>query len=244
MSARHGWRPAAPAPRVARTTAHQVVVAPRPVPRASPSDTTPAVVPKRTEVPEVERQALSQLRAEARQKKASSIKALRPPKPIVRKRRSFQRPSLSDQLASIGNNASKITSEIQTKHGLSVKEDTRPLLAVPSTQLVVGKLQAKHPSPVRFMPDRVIYHFMHPFQSKEISMEMFYRDMCDASLDDAKRIFSFRIPRELHHFGDDYNPDNYQHRICIGLGSSLDCDQVKTKILPLFDNRQTSLLPN
>jgi hypothetical protein len=175
---------------------------------------------------------LDEMRAESK-KKVSSIKSLRPPKTVTRKRKSFQRPSLSEQLASIGDNASKITLDIQAKHGLAPKQHSRPVLAVPSKMLVVGKLQTKQPSPVQFMPDRVTYHFMHPYQRKEIWMEMFYRDMVDASLDTANRLFTFRIPRILQEFGDDYNFENFQHHICIGLSSGLDCEQVRDKILPI-----------
>jgi hypothetical protein len=226
MSLRHGWRRDPPVV----TKIQQIIVAPTVVePKPQPVPSVQSTVLMSTIPPP----QLEEMRVESK-KKVSAIKSLRPPKSVAPKTKCFQRPSLSEQLATIGDNASKITTDIQQKHGLSTNEYNRPLLAVPSMLLLVGKLETKQPSPVHFMSDRVTYHFMHPYQRKEIWMEMFYRDMVDSSLDTVNRTFSFRILRDLREFGDDYNYENYQHRICIGLGSGLDCEQVRSKILPII----------
>jgi len=227
---RHGWRRE---PQRLSNSQH-IVVAPKPAPSAAKDGAKVGAGASgdnagRTDVDQAK---LSLARA---QSKKTSIKSLRPPKALVlRKRNSMQRPSLSEQLAAIGGEASKLTSDIRHTHGLGAQRSATPLLAVPSMALVVGKLQSKHPSPVQFMADCVTYHFLHPFQSKEVRMEMFYRDMHDASVDTVNRTFSFRVPRTLVQFGDDYDPNNWQHRISIGLGSGVDCERVKTKVLPLI----------
>ncbi len=84
-------------------------------------------------------------------------------KPIVYQPWKSQRPSLSEQLATIGSGAAKIGAGISSRFGLE-QPSQQPLLRTPAQTFVVGKLTAKHPSPVAFFRDRCTYSFYHPFQ--------------------------------------------------------------------------------
>ena len=80
---------------------------------------------------------------------AASMKRQRPPKPV--------RPSLSEQLASIGASAGSITDEIRKTHKLDDHHGTasgKPLLRVPARAFTVGKLGCRYPSPVQFFADQ------------------------------------------------------------------------------------------
>ena len=80
---------------------------------------------------------------------AASMKRQRPPKPV--------RPSLSEQLASIGASAGSITDEIRKTHKLDDHHGTasgKPLLRVPARAFTVGKLECRYPSPVQFFADQ------------------------------------------------------------------------------------------
>ena len=75
-----------------------------------------------------------------------------------------RRPSLSDQLASIGLGASQITASIKRNAGMEIEQlnlerTDKPLLSTPSKSFKVGRLTCKFPSPVQFYKDRCCYTF-------------------------------------------------------------------------------------
>ncbi len=61
-------------------------------------------------------------------------------------------------------------------------ENATALLRAPAKTFVVGKLTAKHASPVSFFQDRCTYSFFHPFQSAEIQMVMYVRIFSTTSI--------------------------------------------------------------
>ncbi|TYZ57707.1 hypothetical protein PybrP1_009250 [[Pythium] brassicae (nom. inval.)] len=152
-------------------------------------------------------------------------------KPPVQQRRSFQRPSLADQLRSISQGAADVTAQLRAAHKLqppSLLSSTRTdpmgaaavLLQTTTVGMTVGKLECRFPCPVLFLRDHCAYLFQHPFAATEIQMVMFYRDMVGARVNVRDRRFHFRILRALEHFGDDYNPANPQHAITIALATA------------------------
>ena len=101
------------------------------------------------------------------------------PLPSLKAPLAGKRPSLSDQLASIGAKADALTADIKTKAGMSTDgiggSNDVPIFVVPSKCLSVGTLNCRFPSPARFFRDRIEYTFHHPFESTEVEMVMFYR---------------------------------------------------------------------
>lgn len=157
----------------------------------------------------------------------------RPRKNLRRKRDKVRRtrPSLSDQLASIGQSAQNLTSSLQQQHGLNGNGVTA-LLSAPSRHFVVGRLQSKFPSPVKFFQDCVKFSFHHPYEHKVVDMVMYYRDMRGITLNVHQRMLRFRIARRLEQFGSsDYNEHNCRHFIDIYFNSGKDMKQLKEKVL-------------
>lgn len=142
------------------------------------------------------------------------------------------RPSLSEQLASIGANASALTQDIRAKAGLDRLSDSTdiPLFTMPAKCFTVGNLNCRYPSPVRFFNDRMEYTFHHPFESAEIRMVMYYRDLIGPSIVSNK--LKFKVPRALTHFPADFDPSNPQHLITIEFTSSGVATSVRQKLLP------------
>ena len=104
----------------------------------------------------------------------SSSTTCRPPRLV--------RPSLSEQLASIGAQADSLTSQIRKTHGLdtsattpSATTTTTPVCTFPANSFAVGRLECRFPSPVQFFRDRCEYTFHHPFEKAEIRMVMYYK---------------------------------------------------------------------
>ena len=173
------------------------------------------------------------------------IKALRKPKKFIppsQRDGKPKRPSLSEQLASIGAKAGSITDKLEKKHGLNAKRDDAgdPMLfQVPSRTFVVGKLETKFPSPVQFYASRCVYVFHHPYDHKVITMEMHYGDMRQARVirASADRLaagpaLEFKIDHALLQYGKDYDPGRRDHVVSIGLGSGSDADRIRREILP------------
>lgn len=169
------------------------------------------------------------------------------------------RPSLSAQLATISANAEAITQDIRAKAGMSpysssnstvgtgnsstVGADPYLLLSMPAKCFTVGTLNCKYPSPVRFFPDRLEYTFHHPFEASEINMIMSYRDMSSFALNSpaaTRMLLSFRVPRRLTHFSNDFDPSNPMHNIVIELASQLAVNQIKEKIIPIIPSASSS----
>ncbi|GAB5369907.1 hypothetical protein AAMO2058_001446900 [Amorphochlora amoebiformis] len=161
----------------------------------------------------------------------SPDKTLNPPAEKIRKKKknvkkSPQRPSLILQLRAIGAKTADISNDIRKRAGLETKEI--PVLNVSCRDLIVGKATSRYPSIVSFYNDRCTYLFYHPFQSKEISMEMYYCHMQALRLDFAKRQITFRINHKLEQFPRDYNPSIRSQRLVIGLNSEGDIKRVDT----------------
>jgi len=151
-----------------------------------------------------------------------------------------QRPSLSEQLASIGQNASDITASIKKKAGITDNDmKSSALYSCPAKSFAVGNLQARMcTSLVYFYPNRCEYVFHHPYQTAtEIHMTMFYADYHDVKL--ANNKLKFHVAANLHQCftSSDYNPANSNHFISIEFASSLSMNEVKKKVLPLIKRR-------
>ncbi|GMI14941.1 hypothetical protein TrLO_g10405 [Triparma laevis f. longispina] len=148
-----------------------------------------------------------------------------------------KRPSLTEQLASIGAQAGALTSEIKKKHGMEEdmrENDEPPVLVSPSKSFKVGSLECKYPSPVQFYKDRCVYTYHHPFQPKEILMVMRYADMSQPQLTKpASRIgsvrFRFKVMRDFEQFKGVYGPGDW---IEISFNTTSDYDNVKELVLP------------
>ncbi|GMF39004.1 unnamed protein product [Phytophthora fragariaefolia] len=154
------------------------------------------------------------------------------------------RPSLSEQLKTISQEAQAITAQLAITYKLPGRSNAPALvsssshgnadlahdkLAFQATTmgLNVGKLECRFPCPVTFASDRCTYLFQHPFETKEILMIMYYRDMLHASINMGDHSFRFRLSRVLEQFGDDYNPKNTQHWIRIVLATASEAKKVK-----------------
>ena len=133
--------------------------------------------------------------------------------------RNSLRPSLSDQLAAIGSEAASLTLNIRQKAGLATdSESDPPLFVFPTKNLSIGTLNCRYPSPVRFFRDRIEYVFHHPFESMEVEMHMYYRDILQPVIVVGK--LRFKLPRRLIHFISDFDPSNHNHVVSIELGTS------------------------
>ena len=163
--------------------------------------------------------------------RSPKVRALREPKIAPRSRGSFkrQRPSLSEQLARIGDAAGAVTAGLADRHGLGDKARP-PLMSAPAAGYVVGRLESKVATPIRFFGDKCVYVFNHPFERKQITMEMFYRDM--AAVRCGKRALRYKVRRPLAAFGSDYDHNNATHELVVSLGSEHDMQELRTKVLP------------
>ncbi|CAN0118601.1 unnamed protein product [Pylaiella littoralis] len=142
------------------------------------------------------------------------------------------RPTLSEQLASIGKAAEDITAGIRQSYGLKPLEGA--IITTPSESFLVGKLRCKYPSPVHFFDHKCVYTFHHPFEATRITMEMFFRDMRRATLDLTRRQLRFKIDHALCHYGGDYSHDDPSHFVVILFSSGLDAARVAQEIIPLI----------
>jgi hypothetical protein len=122
------------------------------------------------------------------------------------------RPSLSQQLLTIANKADQLTLQIKSTHTTS-NSGIIPLLSIPTLCIKVGTLTAKYPSPISFYSHHCEFIFTHPFETSEIYMTMYYKDMEHVFLRNS--IFSFKIPRDLIHFKQDYDCKNSKHCVQI-----------------------------
>ncbi|KAG6586610.1 uncharacterized protein IUM83_16221 [Phytophthora cinnamomi] len=169
------------------------------------------------------------------------------------------RPSLSEQLKTISQGAQAITAQLATTYNLPGRSNapalassgayahadvTHDKLAFQATtiMLTVGKLDCRFPCPATFASDRCTYLFQHPFETKEVFMIMYYRDMLHASVNMTDFSFRFRLSRVLEQFGDDYNPKNAQHWIRIVLATASEAKKVKLFLtdLGVMDTRRSS----
>lgn len=158
------------------------------------------------------------------------IKALEKPKTIVlpsSRARNF-RPSLTQQLRSIAQAAENVTTGILERHGDIQAIRSGCLFTVPSQSFRVGKLESRFPSPVHVFRDRCEYVFHHPFETSQIKMVMYFKDMTRISTSRASRKFRFKIDHLLHHYLRDYDPRDENHFVEIIFASGMDLDRVRS----------------
>lgn len=99
-------------------------------------------------------EAIQAIIAAADEKRANRARKAAETRPVATERSKSSRPTLSEQLASIADNASSITNDIRKTHGLDQPQDAGLLLRVPARKFAVGQLACRYPSPVAFYPDR------------------------------------------------------------------------------------------
>ena len=149
------------------------------------------------------------------------------------------RPSLSSQLASIELAAQQITagvedmknqagSSVQSKNSNSKGNELDVLFSMPTKCLSIGFTSCKYPAPITFYNDRCEFVFYHPYESSEIKMIIWYRDMTACEYFNCK--FSFKLEKKLGHFLFDYDPNNRNHVIAIELISRDALQKVKKYI--------------
>lgn len=157
-------------------------------------------------------------------------KTVKKPSSIKNNRSKPVRPSLSDQLAAIGDQASDITKEIKRNAGIVDENNECSLYTCPAKSFCVGALNSKYSSNISFFINRCEYRFHHPYVATEIHMVMWYKDMSGVTCSNNR--LSFRVPSSLIHFAKDYNPNNANHNISIEFATSLSQTEVKSKVMP------------
>ena len=140
------------------------------------------------------------------------------------------RPSLSEQLANIGNRAEEITQSIVKRHGLEQDHGQKTgglLFSMPSQQFTVGRVDCKFPSPVQFYSNKCAYTFHHPFSPKEIHMHMYYRDMQQVAIRGGGLTLAFKVMKQLEQFGLDYQAAHPHHFVQITFVSKTAMQRVR-----------------
>ncbi|KAH9114669.1 hypothetical protein AeMF1_011247 [Aphanomyces euteiches] len=136
-----------------------------------------------------------------------------------------KRPSLSDQLASIGLQAESVARSLKKRTNDDEMTSNVERMRLPTLRMVVGRLECKFPSPIVFFDQLCRYQFVHG--GRDIAMYMYYRDMTDISMEKNRLTLRFRIPHALAQFGADYDYHNQNHAIEIGFASQTDWNRVK-----------------
>ena len=159
----------------------------------------------------------------------------------------LKRPSLSEQLASIGANIDSVTENMKKgraylqsgnndvvirSRNTSASTDPSTLFSAPTRSFGVGNLISKYPTPVTFYKNRCEYEFYHPYENTVILMIMYYADLKNLSIQGYK--IRFKVPRKLALFLADFDPNNPFHLIVIELASELSMDQFQQKVKPLI----------
>ena len=103
----------------------------------------------------------------------------------------------------------------------------------------VGKAESRYPSDVRFFEDRVEYQFVREsqFGKDHIAMVMFYRDMISAKLSTQQGCFVYRIPRNLHHYFQDYEPENQLHVMKVKFERNSEMKEFKESVLHVIQGQ-------
>lgn len=106
---------------------------------------------------------------------------------------------------------------------------------------LINLIYFRYPAPAVFYRDRLEYTFHHPFQSAEIHLILYYRDMQGLTLSPNPQPgkIHFRVPRKLVHFASDYDPT--KHYVTLYLSSSLALENIRNEILPLVPGRNSSI---
>ena len=180
-----------------------------------------------------------------------------------RKKKRSQRPSLSEQLASIGAAAEAVTNGIRSKFGLPGAHDSKgtgtgnesqsmqcagdssspqgkstqrasvvPLLTCPARGFSVGKLRAKSGTTVTFTRGAAEYVFFHPFAASEIRMKMFYDNMEAPEVVQSRRLFRFRVNKQLDKFRGDHYPLDKRCYLEIEFAAHSAMREFSKKVLP------------
>ena len=135
------------------------------------------------------------------------------------------KPSFSSQLKLIGSIAEQNIADIKEIGFIRASqyerkepichEDSDVVLSMPTKCITIGFTSCKYPAPIHFYRDRCEFLFYHPFETSEIYMVVWYRDMISFSF--ICRKFSFKLLRQLCHFPFDYDPNNPLHHIVVEL---------------------------
>ncbi|OQR82565.1 hypothetical protein ACHHYP_20785 [Achlya hypogyna] len=133
------------------------------------------------------------------------------------------RPSLSEQLATIGQQAQSLVNALSREAPASTK------LTVPTATMTVGRLECKFPSPVHFEDAVCRYQFL--VASRDIAMYMYYRDMTHVTFEQRSWSLKFKIAHALDQFGSDYDHTNPNHYVVIGFASMSDWRRVQSFLL-------------
>mmetsp|Transcript_12624 Transcript_12624/g.25082 ORF Transcript_12624/g.25082 Transcript_12624/m.25082 type:complete len:258 (+) Transcript_12624:170-943(+) len=157
-----------------------------------------------------------------------------------------KRPSLSEQLASIGAQASSLTASIKANAGMETEQASMssdgepPVLSTPSKAFKVGSLECKFPSPVLFFKDKCTYTFHHPYKPSEIFMLMRYTDMSSPTLTkpsghigDVR--FRFKVMRSFEQFKGVYGPGDW---VEIRFSARSDYENVRDNVMPLIRGKK------
>ena len=98
----------------------------------------------------------------------------------------------------------------------------------------MGKAESRYLD-VRFFDDRIEYCFVREsqFGKDHIAMVMYYRDMVAAKLS-SQRAASYKILRHLHHYFQDYEPENEHHVMVVKFDRQSEMDKFRDEVLPLI----------
>jgi len=164
-----------------------------------------------------------------------SISLVKNPSLELKSNKKCLRPSLSEQLATIGANAEALTASIKQKAGMEASPLFDSIIfSAPSSEFSVGRLTCRYPAPVQFFRDRVEYTFHHPYEASEIRMHMYYQDLSQVQVTEKPYRLSFRVPRRLVHFADDYDPARTDSVVAIVFPTALAISQFRQHIVPLL----------
>ncbi len=101
----------------------------------------------------------------------------------------------------------------------------------------VGKAESRSPSEVSCFRDRMEYCFVRESivdgAKDHIAMVMYYKDMVSPKVT-PNFAFLFKVPRALHFYFQDYEPENEHHAIKLNFERERDCEGFKTKVLPII----------
>lgn len=94
---------------------------------------------------------------------------------------------------------------------------------------------------MRFFEDRIEYCFVREsqFGKDHIAMVMYYRDMISAKLSMQQGCFVYRVPRQLHHYFQDYEPENQLHVMKVKFERQSDLTAFSARVLPVIKSQSS-----
>ena len=143
----------------------------------------------------------------------------------------------SAKLSQSINNLTKSTDMLRLSKSANAPAKTNGLiLKCKCRRFKVGKAKSRYPSDVRFFHDRTEYCFVREsqFGKDHISMVMFYKDMISAKLSTQQGAFVYKIPRHLHHYFQDYEPENEHHIMKVKFDKQSEVNAFKADVLPVI----------